>query len=198
MRHQPQRTEKESVVSHFSGEQHLIGRQKIHVPPGPRVSNEFFNSSSVMSHPFKPGLGHKLKVQRDHKQEYREGYDMLEKQKEQQQQQEVTIPVSDLWQEAADYVELQMEGGDGGGLRSAHTAKGLRQLMPERAVFRLATQRWAARNLGAQGKPEMNTIPPNRSVLKRVRDTIHVPVERLAPGQGFGALSRLHIWREYS
>lgn len=68
--------------------------------------------------------------------------------------------MSDLWQEAADYAELQMDGGDGGGLRCAHRAKGPRQLMPERAVFRLATQRRAAHHLGGQGEQEMDVIPP--------------------------------------
>lgn len=70
------------------------------------------------------------------------------------------MSVSDLRQEAADYVELQMEGRDGEGLRSAYGAKG--QLMPERAVFRLATQRRAARHLGAQGGPEMDAVPPRQ------------------------------------
>lgn len=70
--------------------------------------------------------------------------------------------MSDLWQEAADYVELQMEDEDGGGLRYAHGAKGLRQLMPERAVFRLATQRQAACHFSAQGEPDMDAIPPRQ------------------------------------
>lgn len=37
IKHQPQRLEKESVVSRFSGAEHLRGRQKIHVPPGQSV-----------------------------------------------------------------------------------------------------------------------------------------------------------------
>lgn len=65
--------------------------------------------------------------------------------------------MSDLLQEAGDYAELQM---DGGGLRSAHFAKGPRRLMPERGIFRLATQRQAARHLGAQGEPEIDAAPP--------------------------------------
>ena len=61
------------------------------------------------------------------------------------------MPVSDLRQEAADYVELQMDGGGGAGVRSLRGAKGPRQLMPQRAAFRLATPRWSARHLRAQG-----------------------------------------------
>lgn len=61
MRHQPQRLEKERVVSHFWGSEHLVGGQKIHVPRGPRVSNECFYSSSVLSQPFRqPDPGHKV------------------------------------------------------------------------------------------------------------------------------------------
>lgn len=67
--------------------------------------------------------------------------------------------MSDLQQEAADYAELQMDGGDGGGLCSAHSAKGPRQFMPERAVFRMATQRRAASHLRAQEELEMDAIP---------------------------------------
>lgn len=82
----------------------------------------------------------------------------LQSSKYQQQQQEVPIPESDQWQEAADYAELQMDGGDVRGLRWACGAKGPRPLMPERAVFRLATQRRAACHLGAQEKPEIDAI----------------------------------------
>lgn len=53
MRHQPQRVEKERVVSRFSGAQHLTGRQKLHVPSGPRESNDCCYSSPVLSQPFK-------------------------------------------------------------------------------------------------------------------------------------------------
>lgn len=67
--------------------------------------------------------------------------------------------MSDLQQEVGDYAELQMDGGDGGGLRSAHSARGPKQLMPERAVFRLATQWRAARHLAAQGGAG-DAIPP--------------------------------------
>lgn len=71
--------------------------------------------------------------------------------------------MSDLRQEAADYAELQMDGGDGGdggGLRPAHGAIGTRRLMPERAVFRLATQQRAARHLSAQEELEMDASLP--------------------------------------
>lgn len=58
--------------------------------------------------------------------------------------------MSDLQQEAEDYSELQMDGRGVGGLRSAHSAKGLQQLMLERPVFRLATQQQASHHLNAQ------------------------------------------------
>lgn len=45
------------------------------------------------------------------------------------------------------------------GYVQACSAKRPRQLIPERAVFCLATQRRAARHLGAQETPEIDAIP---------------------------------------
>lgn len=67
-----------------------------------------------------------------------------------EQREEPQKPVSDRWQEAADYAELQMDGGDGEAMRSVYDAKGPKQQMPEWAVFRLATQQRAAHHLSAQ------------------------------------------------
>lgn len=47
----------------------------------------------------------------------------------------VTIAVLDLQREAADNAELQMDGGDGGRLRSALCAKGPRQPSARKGSF---------------------------------------------------------------
>lgn len=51
------------------------------------------------------------------------------------------------WQEAVDYVHLQMDGRGTGGLRSAFDGEGLTQLMPERTDFHLVPQQQAACHL---------------------------------------------------
>lgn len=64
----------------------------------------------------------------------------------------------ELQQEAEDHAELETDKGDGGGLGSMRSAKGPRRLLPERSVFRLATQQRAARHLRAQEGLEMDAI----------------------------------------
>lgn len=58
--------------------------------------------------------------------------------------------MSDLQQEAADYAELQMDGWMVETVEALRSARGAKGPRPERAVFRLASQRQTARHLGAQ------------------------------------------------